>query len=57
MRECDGYLFGAVLDDISEHSAEHPDAALLVDGMIAQWRLPSGELMPVPDLLGRVANA
>ncbi len=49
--ECGGFLFGAIEEDIREHthSGDYPMGLhRLAVGMAWQWRAPTGRLLPVP---------
>jgi hypothetical protein len=53
-RNCNGWVFGAVCDDINEHRAEYPalgrPLGRLVVGHRRGWRAMRGGLMPIPTL-------
>lgn len=60
LRACNGWVFGAVCDDINEHRAEYPALARslgrLVIGHRRGWRAMRGGLMPIPPLPPGVAS-
>lgn len=52
VRECGGYLFESVWEDIGEHIHEYPllkrSLGRMDKNRRKKWRLPDGSLMPVP---------
>ena len=53
-RECDGWLYGDAVDALADpdEPGDHQDetSRALVAGSRAEWALPDGTLMPVPEL-------
>jgi len=53
-RECGGWLFGAIKEDLREHWYEDGirtvELGRLIKGMDRQWRTKKGNLMKVPKL-------
>lgn len=54
---CDGYIFGEIIDDIDEHGRDYQRADLraLAAGAAKKWRTDDGLLMPVPPLPPRLS--
>jgi hypothetical protein len=52
VRECDGFLYGGLEEEIEEHAREYSRFWLYraLKSMRRKWRRRDGSLMPVPDL-------
>lgn len=53
VKNCGGYIYGEVLDEVHEHADEYPDLrgalGAACAGMKTKWAV-DGALMPVPDM-------
>lgn len=59
--ECDGWLYGGVYEDLSEHRHEEVVQSKwallrLIVGMGKQWKYGNGHLMPIPTLIRKAGD-
>lgn len=53
-KNCGGWIYEGVIEDISEHAQQYPDLAQPLSAIVSRakqkWLSIGGQLMPVPDM-------